>query len=250
MRVGDEAAQAQHPLRPALRLRRHALVERLRHQARGRAHACSSPSTATSTPRCSPRPATAQVPHNTRAMAYFVQTIRLLNAEPHQAADRDHAVPPPRAQRVPLRGLGRQAAVAASSYLVAGCRSTWTSRCSTACTSAPSAARRTGSTTARTSRGELAAAHPLLHRARAGVLQAAASRRRPTPSPSRARRRARARARPARSLVPAPGVHAGARGHERPGGLPRVTCRARSAGRPEPGAAPGAQAQAPIIFFT
>ncbi len=91
-----------------------------------------------------------KVPHNTRAMAYFVKTIRLLN---------EHHIKPlivimpyqPRALgRVPLRGLGRQGAVAEELPLQA-VRAPGLQGAQLPAASAPSAARRTGSTTARTS---------------------------------------------------------------------------------------------------
>ena len=161
-------------------------------------------------------------PHNTRAMAYFVQTIRLLNKNHIKPLIVIMPYQPAGAERVPLGGLGRQGAVAAQLPLQA--------------VEAPGlqgarlpAHQHLRGLAGRVLRrraphgGELAPAHPLLHRARAGLLQAAEA--------AAARARVRRRARVAESVAererragagPGAGVHAGARGHERAGGLPRV----------------------------
>ena len=124
--------------------------------------------------------------------------------EPHQAADRHHAVPAPRAERVPLGGLGRQGAVAAQLPLQAveapGLQGARLPAHQHLRGHAGRVLRRRAP-----HRGELAPAHPLLHRARAGLLQAAEA----AAARARVRRRAPVRVRrrapsAVPALVPAP----------------------------------------------
>ena len=113
-----------------------------------------------------------QVPRHTRAMAYFVQTIRLLNA--HHIKPLIVIMPyhPAGAQCVPLRGLGRQAAVAGElprqAVQAPGLQGARLPEDQHVRRHRERVLRRVAP-----HRGELAAASPLLHRARQGVLQAA-----------------------------------------------------------------------------
>ena len=162
-----------------------------------------------------------KIPHHTRAHGVLRAHDPPAQRAPHQAADRDHAVPAAGAQRLPLGGLGRQGALAACATSQ---RLSEPPRLQGARLPAHQHVRRQRRRVLRRRPPrppQLAAPDPVLraHGAACFVVPkppkptpSAAS---PSPSPSPA---------PARSALAVPGavVHAGAGRHERPGADFRV----------------------------